>query len=109
MSNSTFKRNCRNATTFSEYPHCLDTTCAHVLQFKSSHSIYHKYVIFVTPTKCCVPLFQKLNPYYLIERWSVFQFVNKGGNQVLMVARENAQMVSRFVTQTLTIVCVESH
>lgn len=44
----------------------------------------------VTPTERCVPLFQELHLYDLIDRWGILQLVNEGSDQVLVVARKNA-------------------
>lgn len=79
----------------------------HFIQNEASPSTTS--VCCVTPTKCCVPLFQELHLDDLIDRRSIIKFVNQGGNQVLVVARENAQMISRFVAQTLAVVGMESH
>lgn len=61
------------------------------------------------PTECCIPLLQELDLDDLIDRRGVLQLVNEGGDQVLVVARENAQMVSRFVVQTFAVVGVKPH
>lgn len=63
----------------------------------------------VTPTERCVPLLQELHLDDLIDRRGVLQLVNEGGDQVLVVARENAQMISRLVVQTLAVVGVQPH
>lgn len=60
-------------------------------------------------TEGSVPLIQKLHFDDLIDRWSVLQFVYECCHQVLMVAREDTQMVARMVAQAVVVVCVEPH
>lgn len=62
-----------------------------------------------SPTQGGVPLLQELHFDDLIDRRSVLQFVNESRYQVLVVAREDAQMVSGLVAQALVVVCVEPH
>lgn len=73
---------------------------------RSQPSWLHTYYI---PTQGSVPLLQELHLDNLIDRWSILQFIYESHHQVLVVAREDAQMVSGFVAQPVVVVCVEPH
>lgn len=66
-------------------------------------------LLIESPTKSSVPLLQEFHFDNLIERWSILQFIYESCHQVLVVAREDAQMVSGFVAQAVVVVCVEPH
>lgn len=66
-------------------------------------------LLSASPTQGGVPLLQELHFNDLIDRRSVLQFVDESRYQVLVVAREDAQMVSGLVAQALVVVCVEPH
>jgi len=59
------------------------------------------------PTEGRVPLLQELHFHDLIDRRSVLQSVEQNCHEVLVVAREDAQMVAGLVAQLLVVVCVE--
>lgn len=63
----------------------------------------------MSPTQSGVPLLQELHFDNLIDRWSILQLIYESRYQVLVVARENAQMVARLVAQPVVVVCVEPH
>lgn len=56
-----------------------------------------------------VPLLQELHFDDLIDRRRVLQFIYESRNQVLVVAREDAQMVAGLVAQPVVVVGVEPH
>lgn len=66
-------------------------------------------LLIASPTQGSVPLLQELHFDNLIDRWSILQFIYESHHQVLVVAREDAQMVSGFVAQVVVVVCVELH
>lgn len=66
-------------------------------------------LLIESPTKGSVPLLQEFHFDNLIDRWSILQFIYESRHQVLVVAREDAQMVSRVVAQAVVVVCVEPH
>ena len=61
------------------------------------------------PTQCCIPLLEELHLDDLIGRWGILQFVNECRHQFLVVAREDAQMVARLVSQAVVVVGVETY
>lgn len=65
--------------------------------------------LIASPTQGSVPLLQELHFNNLIDRWSILQFIYESCHQVLVVAREDAQMVARLVAQAVVVVCVEPH
>lgn len=65
--------------------------------------------LIASPTQGSVPLLQELHFDNLIERWRILQFIYESRHQVLMVSREDAQMVSGLVAQAVVVVCVEPH
>lgn len=56
-----------------------------------------------------VPLFQQLHFHQLVDRGCILQPLNQGIHQVLLVAREDAQVVPRLVLQLLMPIGVETH
>lgn len=62
-----------------------------------------------SPTQGSVPLLQELHFHNLIDRWSILQLIYESRHQVLVVAREDAQMVSRLVSQAVLVICVQSN
>lgn len=66
-------------------------------------------LLIASPTQGSVPLLQELHFDDLIDRWSILQFVYESRHQVLVVAREDAQMVAGLVAQSVVVVCVEPH
>lgn len=66
-------------------------------------------LLIASPTKGSVPLLQELHFDNLIDRWSILQFLYESCHQVLVVAREDAQMVAGLVAQSVVVVCVEPH
>lgn len=62
-----------------------------------------------SPTQGSVPLLQELHFHNLIDRRSILQLIYESRHQVLMVAREDAQMVSRLVSQAVLVICVQPY
>lgn len=60
-------------------------------------------------TQSCVPLLQQFHFHQLVDRGCVLQPLDQGIHQVLVVAREDAQVVPRLVLQLLIPVGVETH
>lgn len=55
------------------------------------------------------PLFQQLHFHQLVDRGRVLQPLDQGIHQVVLVAREDAQVVPRLVLQLLMPIGVETH
>lgn len=62
-----------------------------------------------SPTQGSVPLLQELHFHDLIDRRSILQLIYESRHQVLVVAREDTQMVSRLVSQAVLVICVQSY
>lgn len=62
--------------------------------------------LIASPTQGRVSLLQEFHFDDLIDRWSILQFLYESRYQVLVVAREDAQMVARLVAQAVVVVCV---
>lgn len=59
-------------------------------------------------TQSCVPLFQQLHFHQLVDGGCVLQALDQGIHEVLVVAREDAQVVPRLVLQLLIPIGVET-
>lgn len=66
-------------------------------------------LLMASPTQGSVPLLQELHFHNLIDRRSIHQLIYESRHQVLVVAREDAQMVSRLVSQAVLVICVQSY
>lgn len=66
-------------------------------------------LLIASLTQSSVPLLQELHFDNLIDRWRILQFIYESCHQVLVVAREDTQMVSGFVAQSVVVVRVEPH
>lgn len=66
-------------------------------------------LLTASPTQGSVPLLQELHFYNLIDRRSILQLIYESRHQVLVVAREDAQMVSWLVSQTVLVICVQPY
>lgn len=60
-------------------------------------------------TQSCVPLLQQLHFHQLVDRGCIFQPLNQGIHEVLVIAREDTQVVPRLVLQFLIPIGVETH
>ena len=60
-------------------------------------------------TQSRVPLLQQLHLHQLVDRGGVLQSLDQGTHQILVVAREDAQVVPGLVLQLLIPVGVETH
>lgn len=60
-------------------------------------------------TQSRAPLFQQLHFHQLVDRRRVLQPLDQGIHQVLLVAREDTQVVPRLVLQLLMPIGVETH
>lgn len=66
-------------------------------------------LVTASPTQGGVPLLQELHFHDLIDRRGVLQLIDESRHQVLVVAREDTQVVSRLVLQVVLVVCVQPH
>lgn len=66
-------------------------------------------LLMASRTQRSVPLLQELHFHNLIDWRSILQLIYESRHQVLVVARENAQMVSRLVSQAVLVICVQPY
>lgn len=60
-------------------------------------------------TQSRVPLFQQLHFHQLVDRGRVLQPLDQGVHEVIVIAREDPQVVPRLVLELLISVGVETH
>lgn len=60
-------------------------------------------------TQRCVPLLQQLHLHQLVDGGCIFQPLDQGIHEVLVIAREDTQVVPRLVLQLLIPIGVETH